>query len=71
MYTIGISPKVVAASITAYVAPIVVGFAASKLGVTIDVDTATAFIAPLVIAGVTFAVGFFSKPGLVTNTDET
>jgi hypothetical protein len=70
MYTIGISPKVVAASITAYVAPIVVGFAATKLGVTIDIDTVTAFVGPLALAGITFAVSFLAKPGLVTNTDD-
>lgn len=69
MYTIGISPKVVATSITAYIAPIIVGVLAKQAGVEIDVSTTTAFVAPLVSAAVTFVVGFLAKPGLVTNTD--
>jgi hypothetical protein len=63
--TLGVSPKAVAAALTAYVAPIVAGFIASTLGVDIDASTATTFIGPLVLAAVTFAAAYAAKAGIV------
>lgn len=53
--------KVIAAAATTYAATIIVGWLATKVGVDIEVSTATAFIAPLLTAGITFGVGFMKK----------
>ncbi len=68
--TVGVSPKVVAAAVTTFVATVVVGFVASKVGLGVDVDTVEALLLPLVTSAVTFAVSYLAKPGLVVNTDE-
>ncbi len=68
--TVGVSPKVWAASITTFVATVVVGFIASKIGLGVDVDTVEALLLPVVTSVVTFAVSYAAKPGLVVNTDE-
>jgi len=65
--TVGLSPKTVAATVATYVATLLVGFLATKVGVEVDVDTAAAFLLPLVTAGVTFVSSFLSKPGTVIN----
>jgi hypothetical protein len=63
--TVGLSPKTVAATIATYVATLLVGFLATKVGVDIEVDTAAAFLLPLVTAVVTFVSSYLSKPGPV------
>jgi hypothetical protein len=63
--TVGLSPKTIAAAVATYVATLLVGFLATKVGVDIDVDTAAAFLLPLVTAGVTFISSYLSKPGPV------
>lgn len=65
--TVGLSPKTIAATITAYVATLLVGFLATKVGIDIDVDTAAALLLPVVTAAVTFIASYFSKPGPVVN----
>lgn len=68
--TVGVSPKVVAAAVTTFVATIAVGFVANKIGLGVDVETVEALLLPLVTSVVTFVVGYAAKPGLVVNTDE-
>jgi predicted anti-sigma-YlaC factor YlaD len=68
--TVGVSPKVVAAAVTTFVATVAVGFVANKVGLGVDVATVEALLLPLVTAVVTFVVGYLAKPGLVVNTDE-
>jgi hypothetical protein len=63
--TVGLSPKTIAATIATYVATLLVGFLATKVGVEVDVDTAAAFLLPLVTAVVTFVASYLSKPGPV------
>lgn len=69
--TVGVSPKVVAAAVTTFVAAVVVGFVANKVGLGVDVDTVEAILLPVVTSVVTFVVSYLAKPGLVVNEDET
>ena len=68
--TVGVSPKAVAAAVSTFIATIAVGFLANKIGLGVDVDTASALILPVVTAVVTFVVSYAAKPGLVVNTDQ-
>lgn len=68
--TVGVSPKVVAAAVTTFVATVAVGFVANKIGLGVDVDTLEAILLPVVTSVVTFVVSYLAKPGLVVNTDE-
>lgn len=65
MQTIGLSPKAIAAGITGYAAPLVIGWLAEKWGLNVDASTAQAFLLPLVTAAVTFAAAYLAKAGLV------
>lgn len=67
--TVGVSPKAVGGAVAAFLATIVVGFLADKIGLGVDVDTVAALIVPVVTAAVTFVVSYAAKPGLVVNTD--
>lgn len=68
--TVGVSPKAVGAAVATFLATIVVGFLADKVGLGVDVDTVAALIVPVVTSVITFVVAYASKPGLVVNTDE-
>lgn len=70
MKTVGVSSKVVATSITAAVAPVVVAFLADAVGFDIDVDTAVAVLGPVVLLATTFVVGYLARADIVVDEDE-
>ena len=65
MTQIGISPKAIAASLTALVAPVAVAYLAKLVGLHVNVDTVTAIIGPTILAAVTFVAAYASKAGIV------
>ncbi len=65
----GISPKVIAAAVAAFVAPLVVGFLAEQVGLTVEVGTAEAILGAVVLAAITALSSAAAKPGAVVVED--
>lgn len=63
--TIGLSPKAVAASLTAAAATVLVGLAFKLVGIELDVGIVGAIIGPLILAGVTFVAARLARVGVV------
>lgn len=63
--TVGLSPKVVAASISTYLAGLAAAYVGNHTGLDYDPSTFEALVSPLAIAAVTFVAGLLAKPGLV------
>lgn len=63
--TIGLSPKAVAASLTALVVPYFVALLAKAIGLEVDVDTAAAIAGPPILAAVTFLAARLARVGIV------
>jgi hypothetical protein len=67
METVGISPKVVAATIASYIATLVGGLVVNELGVELDLTAVEAVLLPFITVVVTAIAGFLAKPGQVIN----
>jgi hypothetical protein len=63
--TVGTSPKAIAASLAALIAPIVAGVVLNALGVEVDVDTVAAILGPLFLGIITFIAARLASPGKV------
>jgi hypothetical protein len=70
LYTIGASPKKIAATITSLIVPYIVGLLLNLLGAEIDVDTVTAIVGPVVLAIVVYITAHVAPPGHVVPKDE-
>ena len=68
-YTVGTSPKAIAAALTAPIATVVIGLLAKAFGVDLDIGTATAIVGPLLLAAATFAAAALAGPGEVVVID--